>query len=39
MLFTDLEIYTCLLKSATLAYNSNNLDLFNLYLKSVKVFF
>lgn len=38
MLFSDLEIYTCLLKSVTLAYNSNNLDLFNLYLKSVREF-
>lgn len=38
MLFSDSEILTCLLKSATLAYNSDNLDLFKIYTDSVLAF-
>lgn len=38
MLFSDSEILTCLLKSATLAYNSNNLDLFKIYTDSIVAF-
>lgn len=38
MLFSDSEILTCLMKSATIAYNNNNIDLFALYTRSVTQF-